>query len=69
MSRRHPGVRRWHPPNPGSKSTIAVIERGDPKDDRPGLPFGFARALVDEQHERDGWSEHAELTSGVGWPD
>ena len=58
--------RLWRPPSNG-RSTIQVIERGDPADDRTGLPFGFSRALVEHDPQpsaEDGWEEHAEIVAG-----
>ncbi len=39
----------WTPDAVKSASSISVIERGDPKDDRQGVPFGFGRVLFEEQ--------------------
>jgi hypothetical protein len=49
MARRVRTQRLWSPGRVGSQATISVIERGDPEDDRTGLPFGFSRVLVEEE--------------------
>lgn len=51
--------RIWDQDYSYSRTGISVIERGDPADDRAGVPFGFSRALLEGVP-----AERAELAKG-----
>lgn len=58
--------RLWTPRGSSPRS-IAVIERGDSAEDRPGVPFGFARELSEPpaEAESNGWQEYADALAGT----
>ncbi len=60
MARKNKTNQLWDPsPANGSRPSIGVIERGDPKDNRVGVLFGFGRVLFEPQ-QRDGWDDYVE---------
>lgn len=63
----------WNPAETSKRSTIAVIEPSEPRAIPTGarsVPFGFARALVEEgsckflKEPTDDWAEHAAMLVG-----
>jgi len=58
VARKNKTNRLWSPSPSKSKPTISVIERGDPEEDRAGLPFGFGRVLVEEEQRAIALGKH-----------